>query len=98
MTKANQKTLTLFQCERNRHIEEDFAQTISENNDLQLFFINENRAFTDGRTIVVDPATRELFADATALFAAKTYLKLEHEISQDTWLALCMITRAQSIH
>ena len=68
MTKQeNEKLLIDFQCDYNRSLEEDFAQTFSEKEDARLFFINENHAFTDGRKIIVDPATDDLYADIKAL-------------------------------
>ncbi len=94
----DKKTLALFQCEFNRSLEEDFAQIITERSDVRLFFVNENQAFTDGRNIIVDPAWRGLFADVPALIETEQYLKLDHSISNDRWLALRMITRAQNIH
>ena len=41
--------LDKFQCERNRQIEESFARAFSETEDTRLFFMNEDRAFTDGK-------------------------------------------------
>lgn len=98
MTKQAKKLLRQFQCDYNRSIEENFAQILSENDGVRLFFINENEAFTDGKNIVVDPALDRLFADKEALFKAENYLKIEHAFSKDPWYALRMITRAQNIH
>ncbi len=63
MNKDAEKTLKLFQCDFNRSIEENFAQVLSENEKVRLFFINENQSFTDGQNIVVDPGIGEAFAD-----------------------------------
>jgi hypothetical protein len=49
MDKEMRKTLRLFQCDFNRSIEETFAQVLTENERVRLFFINENQAFTDGQ-------------------------------------------------
>jgi hypothetical protein len=98
MTKEMKKTLKLFQCDFNRNIEENFAQVLTENEKVRLFFINENEAFTDGRNIVVDPAVGGVFADKNALYRAEEFMRLEHRISADPWYALRMITRGQNIH
>jgi hypothetical protein len=98
MTNENKKTLKLFQCDFNRSIEENFAQVLTENEKVRLFFINEDRAFTDGRNIVVDPAVGGVFADKQALYYAEEFMQFEHRISSDPWYALRMITRGQNIH
>ncbi|MCL2099092.1 MAG: hypothetical protein FWH24_01470 [Oscillospiraceae bacterium] len=98
MKRDDKKTLRLFQCDFNRSIEETFAQVLTENEQVRLFFINENQAFTDGRNIVVDPALGEVFADKQALIRAEDYMKLGRDISSDPWYALRMITRGQNIH
>jgi hypothetical protein len=98
LNKENKKILNLFQCDYYRNIEEMFAQTLSENEAIRLFFINENRAFTDGRNIVVDPAMDQLFADTEALINTEKFMNLPAVFSSDPWNALCMITRAQNIH
>lgn len=98
MISASKKILDLYQCEFNRSIEENFASMLAERNDLGLFFVNENQAFTDGVNIVVDPADDELFCDMQALRNTEAYLGLEHKISQDEYLALQMITRCQNVH
>jgi hypothetical protein len=98
LNKENKKILRLFQCDYYRNIEEMFAQTLSENEAIRLFFINENRAFTDGRNIVVDPAMDQLFADTEALINTEKFMNLPAVFSYDPLNALCMITRAQNIH
>jgi len=98
MNKENKKTLRLFQCDFNRSIEENFAQVLTENEKVRLFFINEDQAFTDGQNIVVDPAVGEVFADVNALRRAEDFMRLKHAISADPWYALRMITRGQNIH
>lgn len=99
MTKQEKETLLKdFQCDYNRSLEEIFAQTFSENEDARLFFINENQAFTDGRNIIVDPASDDLFADIKALRDTEMYLKWNPCVSIDGWMALRMITRAQTLH
>lgn len=73
MTKREkEQILKDFQCDYNRSLEENFAQTFSENEDARLFFINENQAFTDGKNIIVDPASDELYADRKALRIRKS--------------------------
>ena len=98
MNKDDKKTLRLFQCDFNRSIEENFAQVLTENESVRLFFINEGQAFTDGRNIVVDPAVGEVFADHDALTRAEDYMQIGRGISSDPWNALRMITRGQNIH
>ncbi|MEI3219571.1 MAG: hypothetical protein V8S08_08140 [Lachnoclostridium sp.] len=99
MTKREkEQILKDFQCDYNRSLEENFAQTFSENEDARLFFINENQAFTDGKNIIVDPASDELYADRKALVDTEKYLKWNPFVSNDAWMALRMITRAQTIH
>ena len=98
MKKTDRDTLQLFQCDFNRRIEESFAQVLTENDAVRLFFINEGQAFTDGRNIVVDPAVGEVFVDEAALRNAEDYMQIGHHISSDPWYALRMITRGQNIH
>lgn len=90
--------MELFQCDHVRQSEETFAQTLSESEEVRLFFINENAAFTDGRNIVVDPATDELFCDKQALQKTSAFLDWPSSILGDMWNALEIITRAQTIH
>ena len=98
MEKKYQELLKKFQCDYNRIAEETFAQTLSENEKVRLFFINENQAFTDGRNIVVDPAQDELFADREALDNTGKFLVWPNVVLADSWNALRIITRAQTIH
>lgn len=99
MTKKDaEKLLRQFQCNYNRELEESFAQTFSESENVRLFFINENEAFTDGRNIVVDPAADRLYDDAAALQNTEDWLGWPKTVSNDPWRALRMITRAQTIH
>lgn len=98
MNKQDKEILKIFQTEDNRKIEEDFASTLTENQNLRLFFINENQAYTDGKNIVVDPADDELFCDNIALKQTEEYLSLPESFSKDSFIALKMITRAQNIH
>ncbi|MDO5575357.1 MAG: hypothetical protein Q4G60_15410 [bacterium] len=99
MTKQEKERLLKdFQCDYNRSLEEDFAQTFSEKEDARLFFINESQAFTDGKNIIVDPASDDLYADTKALKDTENYLKWNPCVSCDGWNALRMITRAQTLH
>lgn len=98
MNKQDKEVLKLFQTEDNRKIEEDFASMLSESPNLRLFFINENQAYTDGKNIVVDPANDELFCDYIALKKTEEFLGLPQSFSNDGFIALKMITRAQNIH
>ncbi|MBQ9008921.1 MAG: hypothetical protein IJ088_06285 [Clostridia bacterium] len=98
MRKEAREVLRQFQCDYIRILEETFAQTLSENEQVRLFFINENQAFTDGRNIIVDPACDELFCDRPALEKTCEYLHWPATVSDDLWNALRIITRAQTIH
>ncbi|MDO5100312.1 MAG: hypothetical protein Q4D52_01935 [Eubacteriales bacterium] len=98
MRKEAEELLRLFQCDQNRMLEEDFARTLSENEQVRLFFINEDQAFTDGRNIIVDPAVHHLFDDDTALQNTTDFLGWQPQILADRWMALRLLTRAQTIH
>lgn len=98
MKKEAKEVLKQFQCDYIRILEETFAQTLSENEQVRLFFINENQAFTDGRNIVVDPASDELFCDQPALQKTGAFLHWPAVVLGDMWNALRIITRAQTIH
>ena len=93
MISTSKKILDLYQCEFKRNVEETFSSILAERNDLRLFFVNENQAFTDGVNIVVDPANDELFCDTEALWNTEDYLGLAHKVSQEKYTALQMITR-----
>ncbi|NLK40610.1 MAG: hypothetical protein GX298_00970, partial [Planctomycetes bacterium] len=99
LSKKAKQILKQFQCDYNRELEERFAQTFSEEEQLRLFFINENAAYTDGRNIIVDPAVNGLFADRAALRQTEVFLDWPCEaVSGNPWRALRMVTRAQTIH
>lgn len=98
MDKEARAVLKQFQCDTIRLLEESFAQTLSENEQVRLFFINENQAFTDGRNIVVDPASDGLFWDQEALQKTGAFLHWPEVVLKDPWNALRIITRAQTIH
>lgn len=93
-----EELLKQFQNDYNRILEENFAQTLSENENVRLFFINEDQAFTDGKNIVVDPAVGDLFADRKALDDITEFLHWPKVMLVDSWNALRIITRAQTIH
>jgi len=98
LSNEQKEILKEFQSEQIRLTEEQFAQILTEKSDVRLFFINENKCFTDGRNITIDPAFRELFVDQKALNNAEKHLNLNNKISSDTWLALQMETRSSNIH
>lgn len=98
MDKKSIEILRLYQCDYNRELEENFARALSENETLRLFFINENRAFTDGRNIIVDPAINEGFCDREALEKIEEIMNLPPTFSTNPDNALRMITRGQNIH
>lgn len=93
--------LKTFQTEENRHAEEEFSQIFTENPNVRLAFINENRSFTDGRNIVVDPACDKIFTDKEALENTAHYMKIPQEKIETfttEWVGLRMCTRAYNIH
>jgi len=98
LSSEQKEILKEFQNEHTRLAEEQFAQILTEKSDVRLFFINENRCFTDGKNITIDPALRDLFVDKNALQNTEQYLNLINRISSDPWLALHMKTRSSNIH
>ena len=59
---------------RNRLAEESFARAFSESEEVRLFFINEDKAYTDGRNIVVDPAFHDIYKDEECIKKLKRHL------------------------
>jgi uncharacterized protein YegL len=98
MNEKHKKILRGFLCERNRVVEESFAQILCERADLRLFFINAGESFTDGRNIILDPGVNEFFADSLALRRAEYFLRLEERFSDNPLRALHMLSRALNIH
>ena len=98
MNKESKRSLNLYQCEYNRNIEESFASMLSERNNLRLFFVNENQAFTDGVNIVTDPAKDGMFCDTEALRRTEDYIGIPNTFSSDMYSALQMVTRCQNVH
>ncbi len=96
-THEEEKLLKLFQSEENRRAEEEFARIFTEKDNVRVAFINEDRAFTDGRNIVVDPASDKLFSDREAIENTLRFLCLP-EKSCSSWDALKLTTRSQDIH
>lgn len=96
-TADEEQLLRLFQCEENRHAEESFARVFTEKDYIHLAFINEDRAFTDGKNITLDPAIDRLFADKPAVEKTVEYLNLPQDYC-DPWAVLNFTTRSQDIH
>ncbi len=90
--------LDKFQCERNRFVEESFARTFSETEETRLFFINEDKAYTDGKNIVVDPAFLDIYRDEACLKKTEEVLGWPGLVSATPWNALKMITRGLTLH
>ncbi len=90
--------LDKFQCNHNREIEESFARAFAENDDVRLFFINEDEAYTDGINIVVDPAFYNIYKDEECLEKTEKHLDWPGLISANPWTALKMVTRGLSLH
>ncbi|MCL2128767.1 MAG: hypothetical protein FWH35_00240 [Treponema sp.] len=87
-----------FQKEDNRLLEESFSQILTERNDLRLFFINEDKCFTDGKNIIIDPAFSGLFQDIPTLEKVEEFLNISDEISSNPFITLKMCARAPNIH
>ena len=90
--------LDKFQCERNRSAEESFARAFSESDDTRLFFINEDKAYTDGRNVIVDPAFHDIYKDEECIKKTEEFLCWPGLISATPWNALKMVTRGLSLH
>ena len=90
--------LDKFQTERNRSIEESFARAFAESDDVRLFFINEDKAYTDGKNIVVDPAFHNIYKDSECLEKTEKALQWPELISITPWNALKMVTRGLTLH
>ena len=98
MDREAKSLLEKFQCDCNRLLEENFARTLAEKEDVRLFFINSGQPFTDGKNIVVDPSLYGLFADRAAIERIEDYLGWPKVVLVDAWNVLRMLTRAQTIH
>lgn len=96
-TNSEEKLLRLFQNETNRRAEEEFARIFAEKDDIRVAFINEDRAFTDGRNIVVDPASDKIFSDTDAIKNTLHFLGLT-DFPCTSWDVLKLNTRSQNLH
>lgn len=90
--------LDKFQTERNRSVEESFARAFAESDDVRLFFINEDKAYTDGKNVVVDPAFHDIYKDAECLEKTEKALQWPGLISATAWNALKMVCRGLTLH
>ena len=90
--------LDKFQTERNRLVEESFARAFSEDDEVRLFFINEDKAYTDGRNIVVDPAFHNIYQDNECLKKTEEFLSWPGLVSAYPWNALKMVCRGLTLH
>lgn len=97
MNSEDKRILKLFQCEDNRLKEQDFARGFTQNKNVNLAFINEGRAFTDGINITVDPADDNVFADDRALQLTSEKLGFAEPV-RDRWAALFLMARSREIH
>ena len=97
MTDEENKVLRLFLSEENRLKEQRFARGFTGREDVTLAFINESRAFTDGRNITIDPAMDKIFADKQAMALTSKALGLKETVD-DPWTGLYFTSRAQEIH
>ena len=86
------------QCERNRAAEEAFARAFSESDETRLFFINEDKAYTDGRNIIVDPAFHDIYKDEECIKKTEAALGWPGLLSASPWNALKMVTRGLTLH
>lgn len=90
--------LDKFQCERNRSVEESFARAFSESDETRLFFINEDKAYTDGRNVIVDPAFHDIYKDEECIKKTEEVLGWPALVSATPWNALKMVTRGLTLH
>lgn len=90
--------LDKFQTERNRLTEESFARAFSESEEVRLFFINEDKAYTDGRNIVVDPAFHDIYKDEECIKKTEEALGWPGLVSATPWNALKMVCRGLTLH
>ncbi len=96
-TYEQQEAAALFIREDNRLKEERFARRFTGKDNVNLAFIHENQAFTDGRNITVDPMEDELYADTIALENTAGLLEIDKRVCEP-WNALYFTARAQEIH
>lgn len=96
--RAAKKALRKYKCETVRMNEESFSVMMSGRSDVKTFFMDSNKAFTDGRSVFIDPAIENLFDDRRALERAEDAMGLPRLFSRSPWAALCIITRALNIH
>ena len=73
--------------EDNRLKEERFARHFTGKDEVNLAFIHEDRAFTDGRNITVDPMNDLLFADEKVLSDTAELLEIDKRVCEP-WNAL----------
>ena len=90
--------LDKFQTERNRSVEESFARAFAESDDVRLFFINEDKAYTDGKNIVVDPAWYDIYKDEECIKKTEKALSWPGLVSVSPWNALKMVSRGLTLH
>ena len=93
-----EELLKKFQSERNRLVEESFARAFSEDDEVRLFFINEDKAYTDGRNIVVDPAFHNIYQDDECLRKTEEFLGWPGLVSAYPWNALKLVCRGLTLH
>ena len=92
------EALGLFLEGPNLDTETAFARAFAENGDVQLFFIRENAAYTDGRTIVVDPTFHDIYRNSRCIEEALWFLGWPDDIPMTPWRALKLVTRGLVIH
>ena len=90
--------LKLILSEDNRILEEKYSKELSENNRVKLFFILENKAFTDGENIVVDPTAYDLYMKTDIIKKSEEKLGITRTIKNNTFAILKVISRGFIIH
>ena len=90
--------LDLILSEDNRILEEKYARELSDNNKVNLFFILENKAFTDGNNIVVDPSADDLYMKTNIIKKAEEKLGITRTIVNNCFTILKVISRGFIIH
>lgn len=90
--------LDKFQNEQNRSLEESFARIFSEKDETKLFFINEDRAYTDGKNIIVDPGFHDIYRDEKCVRKTEEALGWKDLLKGSPWNVMKMVTRGLTIH
>ena len=93
-----QEVINIILSEKNRLLEEEYAKSICKKDNIKLFFILENKAFTNGEDIIVDPTLDKLYMEKQIIKRAEEELNIDNTICDDMLKTLKVITRGFVIH